>query len=75
MKCPLYTQSYVIPRVIIVLGPCVPNKKGDPKGELTLRSVITRGSKGELAIRWHIFLFGAHGPYQLYTYDSYMYNS
>ena len=43
-------------------GPCVPNKKGSPKGELTLRtSVITHGSKGELALRG-TFLFGAHGP-------------
>ena len=34
------------------LGPCAPNKKGVPKGELTLRtSVITHGSKGELALR------------------------
>ena len=31
-------------------------------GELTLRtSVITHGSKGELALRG-TFLFGAHGP-------------
>ena len=38
-------------------------KKGAPKGELTLRtSVITHGSKGELALRG-TFLFGAHGPY------------
>ena len=37
-------------------------KKGAPKGELTLRtSVITHGSKGELALRG-TFLFGAHGP-------------
>ena len=37
-------------------------KKGAPKGELTLRtSVITHGSKGELALRAP-FLFGAHGP-------------
>ena len=41
-------------------GPCAPNKKGTPKGELTLRtSVITHGSKGELALRG-TFLFGAH---------------
>ena len=41
---------------------CVPNKKGAPKGELTLRtSVITHGSKVELALR-STFLFGAHGP-------------
>ena len=45
------------------LGPCVPNKKGAPKGELTLRtSVITHGSKGELP-QGAPFLFGAHGPY------------
>ena len=38
-------------------------QKGAPKGELTLRtSVITHGSKGELALRG-TFLFGAHGPY------------
>ena len=35
-----------------LLGPCVLNKKSAPKGELTLRtSVITHGSKGELALR------------------------
>ena len=44
------------------LGPCAPNKKGAPKGELTLRtSVITHGSKGELALRG-TFLFAVHGP-------------
>ena len=44
------------------VGPYAPNKKGAPKGELTLRtSVITHGSKGELALRG-TFLFGAHGP-------------
>ena len=43
------------------LGQCAPNKKGTPKGELTLRtSVITHGSKGELTLRG-TFLFGAHG--------------
>ena len=36
--------------------------KRGPKGELTLRtSVITNGSKGELALRG-TFLCGAHGP-------------
>ena len=59
-----------------VLGPCAPNKKGAPKGELTLRTrVITHGSKGELTLRTRVithgskgelalrgsFLFGAHG--------------
>ena len=44
------------------LGPCAPNKKGAPKGELTLRtSVITHGSKGEFARR-DTFFIGAHGP-------------
>ena len=40
------------------LGPCAPNKKGAPKGELTLRtSVITHGSKGELALRGTFFIW------------------
>ena len=40
----------------IQLGPHAPNKKGAPKAELTLRtSVITHGSKGELALRGTFF--------------------
>ena len=39
-------------------GPCAPNKKCTPKGELTLRtSVITHGSKGELALRGIFFIW------------------
>ena len=39
-----------------------PNKKSAHKGEVTLRtSIITHGSKGELALRG-TFLFGAHEP-------------
>ena len=41
-----------------LLGACAPNKKGAPKGELTLRtSVITHGSKGELALRGTFFIW------------------
>ena len=40
-----------------VRAPCTPNKKGAPKGELTLRtSVITHSSKGELALRGTFFI-------------------
>ena len=38
-----------------------PNKKCDPNGELTLRTMSNyASSKGELALRG-TFLFGAHG--------------
>ena len=59
----LMTVSLVeIKSFVIIQGPCAPNKKCAPEGELTLRtSVITYGSKGELALRG-TFLFSAHGP-------------
>ena len=40
------------------LGPCALNEKGTPKGKLTLRtSVITHGSKGELALMGQLFIW------------------